>query len=240
MAAAAATFSDSADDPTVAPDPVDWNQSGPQSGHNITSFVTAHHLELATERALRALPAKEARLVMTKALRDVRNPDAVVMGRIKDLLIAKERGNPMPETLKPARWETPRGGDWECSACDNVNWANRSYCNRCKQPRSVCQVEQRPAADAAAGVASGSAAAPAGPPVAAAATAAASPAPGGPPAVRAAACGAAAAAVAEEQRAHSEAQLDRVRRREQEREQTRKRRALGQRCKTCKRFACIC
>lgn len=28
-----------------------------------------------------------------------------------------------------------REGDWECSGCANRNYAFRSYCNRCKQPR---------------------------------------------------------------------------------------------------------
>ncbi|KAL0379148.1 UNVERIFIED_CONTAM: hypothetical protein Sradi_3220300 [Sesamum radiatum] len=26
-------------------------------------------------------------------------------------------------------------GDWECSGCRNRNYAFRSFCNRCKQPR---------------------------------------------------------------------------------------------------------
>jgi len=26
-------------------------------------------------------------------------------------------------------------GDWECSGCKNRNYAFRSFCNRCKQPR---------------------------------------------------------------------------------------------------------
>ncbi|OIV93944.1 hypothetical protein TanjilG_05647 [Lupinus angustifolius] len=28
-----------------------------------------------------------------------------------------------------------REGDWECSSCNNRNYAFRSFCNRCKQPR---------------------------------------------------------------------------------------------------------
>ncbi|KAA8547475.1 hypothetical protein F0562_003661 [Nyssa sinensis] len=28
-----------------------------------------------------------------------------------------------------------REGDWECSGCGNRNYAFRSFCNRCKQPR---------------------------------------------------------------------------------------------------------
>lgn len=28
-----------------------------------------------------------------------------------------------------------REGDWECSGCKNRNYAFRSFCNRCKQPR---------------------------------------------------------------------------------------------------------
>lgn len=28
-----------------------------------------------------------------------------------------------------------REGDWECSGCQNRNYAFRSFCNRCKQPR---------------------------------------------------------------------------------------------------------
>ncbi|KAM7251208.1 hypothetical protein ACFE04_023091 [Oxalis oulophora] len=28
-----------------------------------------------------------------------------------------------------------REGDWECSSCNNKNYAFRSFCNRCKQPR---------------------------------------------------------------------------------------------------------
>ncbi|KAF2530548.1 hypothetical protein F2Q70_00029332 [Brassica cretica] len=28
-----------------------------------------------------------------------------------------------------------REGDWECLGCNNRNYAFRSFCNRCKQPR---------------------------------------------------------------------------------------------------------
>ncbi|GMP97904.1 hypothetical protein CsSME_00045990 [Camellia sinensis var. sinensis] len=28
-----------------------------------------------------------------------------------------------------------REGDWECGGCRNRNYAFRSFCNRCKQPR---------------------------------------------------------------------------------------------------------
>lgn len=28
-----------------------------------------------------------------------------------------------------------REGDWECNGCKNRNYAFRSFCNRCKQPR---------------------------------------------------------------------------------------------------------
>ncbi|ERM98852.1 hypothetical protein AMTR_s00610p00009670 [Amborella trichopoda] len=28
-----------------------------------------------------------------------------------------------------------REGDWECGGCQNRNYAFRSFCNRCKQPR---------------------------------------------------------------------------------------------------------
>lgn len=28
-----------------------------------------------------------------------------------------------------------REGDWECLGCSNRNYAFRSFCNRCKQPR---------------------------------------------------------------------------------------------------------
>ncbi|KAG4939197.1 hypothetical protein AAZX31_16G115600 [Glycine max] len=31
--------------------------------------------------------------------------------------------------------EGGREGDWECSSCNNRNYAFRSFCNRCKQPR---------------------------------------------------------------------------------------------------------
>jgi len=30
-----------------------------------------------------------------------------------------------------------REGDWECLGCRNRNYAFRSFCNRCKQPRLI-------------------------------------------------------------------------------------------------------
>ncbi|XP_028796801.1 ranBP2-type zinc finger protein At1g67325 [Neltuma alba] len=34
-----------------------------------------------------------------------------------------------------------REGDWECSGCNNRNYAFRSFCNRCKQPRLLVDNE---------------------------------------------------------------------------------------------------
>ncbi|KAJ7953113.1 Zinc finger protein [Quillaja saponaria] len=38
-----------------------------------------------------------------------------------------------------------REGDWECSGCNNRNYAFRSFCNRCKQPRLL--VDKKTPAD---------------------------------------------------------------------------------------------
>ncbi|XP_059623512.1 RNA-binding protein involved in heterochromatin assembly dri1-like isoform X2 [Cornus florida] len=34
-----------------------------------------------------------------------------------------------------------REGDWECSGCGNRNYAFRSFCNRCKQPRLLVDIK---------------------------------------------------------------------------------------------------
>ncbi|XP_015581826.1 uncharacterized protein LOC8267099 [Ricinus communis] len=34
-----------------------------------------------------------------------------------------------------------REGDWECSGCNNRNYAFRSFCNRCKQPRLLVDIK---------------------------------------------------------------------------------------------------
>ncbi|KAJ8451941.1 hypothetical protein Cgig2_007424 [Carnegiea gigantea] len=37
-----------------------------------------------------------------------------------------------------------REGDWECSGCKNRNYAFRSFCNRCKQPRLLVDAKTPP------------------------------------------------------------------------------------------------
>ncbi|WCJ32616.1 zinc finger (Ran-binding) family protein [Euphorbia peplus] len=37
-----------------------------------------------------------------------------------------------------------REGDWECNGCKNRNYAFRSFCNRCKQPRLLVDIKTPP------------------------------------------------------------------------------------------------
>ncbi|KMT09547.1 hypothetical protein BVRB_6g130070 isoform C [Beta vulgaris subsp. vulgaris] len=37
-----------------------------------------------------------------------------------------------------------KDGDWECNGCKNNNYAFRSFCNRCKQPRLLVDTKTPP------------------------------------------------------------------------------------------------